>query len=39
MTHDLCVVQAVVKAFETVGHIAHVNLREKWMPYKQLIGK
>ncbi|RKP10764.1 guanine(37)-N1-methyltransferase [Thamnocephalis sphaerospora] len=26
-------------AFETIGHIAHMNLREEFLPYKQLIGQ
>ena len=29
----------VTTAFESVGHIAHMNLRENQLKYKQLIGK
>ncbi|CAK9838650.1 tRNA (guanine(37)-N(1))-methyltransferase activity Trm5 [Schizosaccharomyces pombe] len=25
--------------FTAVGHIAHMNLREEWLPYKYIIGK
>ncbi len=29
----------VPSAFETVGHIAHLNLREEVLPYKELVGE
>ncbi|KAF4367752.1 hypothetical protein F8388_011327 [Cannabis sativa] len=29
----------IPSAFETVGHVAHLNLRDELLPYKKLIGK
>ncbi|KAJ3127362.1 tRNA(m(1)G37)methyltransferase [Nowakowskiella sp. JEL0407] len=29
----------VPSAFETIGHIAHLNLREQYEPYKKIIGQ
>ena len=26
-------------SFETVGHVAHINLRDSALPYKRLIGR
>ncbi len=26
-------------SFETIGHIAHMNLRDEYLPYKQIIGE
>lgn len=32
-------VEEITTAFETIGHIAHMNLRECQLVYKKLIGK
>eukprot|EP00535_Pseudo-nitzschia_heimii_P006272 CAMPEP_0197194180 /NCGR_PEP_ID=MMETSP1423-20130617/28759_1 /TAXON_ID=476441 /ORGANISM="Pseudo-nitzschia heimii, Strain UNC1101" /LENGTH=613 /DNA_ID=CAMNT_0042647557 /DNA_START=56 /DNA_END=1897 /DNA_ORIENTATION=- len=32
-------VKEIPSAFEAVGHLAHVNLREELLPYKYLVGK
>ncbi len=32
-------VKEVPSAFEAVGHLAHVNLRDELLPYKYLVGK
>lgn len=29
----------VPSSFETVGHIAHLNIRDELIPYKHLIGQ
>ena len=29
----------VPSSFETVGHIAHLNLREELLPYKHIVGQ
>ena len=32
-------VQEVTHAFESIGHIAHLNLRDELLPYKHIIGQ
>lgn len=32
-------VKDIPSSFETIGHIAHLNLRDDQEPYKELIGK
>lgn len=29
----------VQTSFESVGHIAHLNLKEELLPYRQLVGQ
>lgn len=29
----------VPSAFEGIGHIAHLNLKDEWLPYKHIIGE
>lgn len=29
----------VPSSFETIGHIAHLNLREEYLPFKHVIGQ
>jgi len=29
----------VPTAFETIGHIAHMNLRDEQLPFKHIIGQ
>jgi tRNA (guanine37-N1)-methyltransferase len=36
---QLLPVEEVPSAFEIIGHLAHINLREELLPYKYLIGK
>lgn len=31
--------EEVPSSFETIGHIAHLNLRSEFLPYKELIAK
>ncbi|KAG8975454.1 tRNA(m(1)G37)methyltransferase, partial [Tulasnella sp. 427] len=38
LPHEL-VVDGAPTSFTTTGHIAHLNLRDEYLPYKQLIGQ
>lgn len=31
--------EEIPSSYTQTGHIAHVNLREEWLPYKHIIGQ
>lgn len=37
--HKILPFEEVPSSFEIVGHIAHVNLKDEWLPFQFIIGK